>query len=235
MENQPKPKRNVLVAILMAILKGLGKLLKGFLSFCAKHALNPIILLIILVLLLGSVITSISLGARTVTKTDSRTVQFGLRNIGELATQVGFFTNVQTIENNREVFGVTVPLTNSKYIYSYDGNIKVGFNFEKIEVNTDESKKLIQVRIPAPIVMSVDVDEHSMKIYHQAGNIFTPLDLNEVGESREKLKEEVLQTAKDNGIFEKAEDNLKLLLTGFLSGTFDLKEYRIEFSKIEEH
>lgn len=116
MENQPKPKRNVLVAILMAILKGLGKLLKGFLSFCAKHALNPIILLIILVLLLGSVITSISLGARTVTKTDSRTVQFGLRNIGELATQVGFFTNVQTIENNREVFGVTVPLTNSKYI-----------------------------------------------------------------------------------------------------------------------
>ena len=49
----------------------------------------------------------------------SRIVDLRMEAIGELSTQAACFTNVQVISNSREIFGVTVPFTQSKYIYNH--------------------------------------------------------------------------------------------------------------------
>lgn len=56
----------------------------------------------------------------------SRTVQFGLRNVGEMATQTGFFTSVGTIKDSRTLFGISIPFTQRQCVYSYDGVVKAG-------------------------------------------------------------------------------------------------------------
>ena len=48
-----------------------------------------------------------------------------------------------------------------------------------------------------------------------------------------KNKEEVRQTAIDNGILEGAARNAKVLISSFLSGTLELKNYTIEFEEQE--
>ena len=116
-------------------------------------------------------------------------------------------------------------------MFSYDGVIKVGFDFAAIEVTPDNNTRRIRVKIPVPIVVSNDVDENSLRVYNESSNIFTPLNVSRVGESRVRMKVEALETATNNGIFDTAVDNLKLILTGFLAASYDLQEYTIEFTK----
>ena len=73
---------------------------------------------------------------------------FGLKDIGELATQSGYFTSVQTIQSNRELFGIEIPLSRSNYIFSYDGTIKAGLNFGDIDISVDDLQRKIRIRLP---------------------------------------------------------------------------------------
>ena len=166
-------------------------------------------------------------------KVESRTVAFGLKDMGELVTQVGYFTNVQSNKNNRHLFGIDIPFTTSKYIYSYDGTVKVGLDFSKLEVVVDDTNKIVTVKLPEVSIFDVNIDNESLKIYDESQSIFTPLHITDVNDAQIELKEEVRQTALDNGILEEATRNAKTLISGFLSGTLDLKDYTIEFETQE--
>ena len=75
----------------------------------------------------------VGLGIRSVVLSESKSTKLGFENIGELATQTAYCTSVNVTEGSRELFGVTIPFTQSKYIYSYDIVIKAGFDFTEIE------------------------------------------------------------------------------------------------------
>lgn len=85
------------------------------------------------VILVLAVLAVIALGVGKYFMTGSKTVRIGFEDIGELATQSAYCTEVNVTEAARELFGVEIPFTESKYIYSYAINIKAGFNFEEIE------------------------------------------------------------------------------------------------------
>ena len=86
---------------------------------------------------------------------------FGLKDIGELATQSGYFTSVQTIQSNRELFGIEIPLSRSNYIFSYDGVIKAGMDFGDIEVEVDDLQRKIRIKLPEIKILSTEIDEGS--------------------------------------------------------------------------
>ena len=73
----------------------------------------------------------------------SETVAMELRNIGELATQSGYYTNVQVIKSSRQLFGVDIPLTQSQFIFSYDGVVKAGVDFADIGIEVREAEHAI--------------------------------------------------------------------------------------------
>ena len=197
--------------------------------FCARHAFRPsavkaLIAVIIVFFVLAGIFT-----ARVSTFISARTTRLGLENIGELATQAGYFTSVQTIKENREVLGVSIPGTYSNYIFSYDGVIKAGFDFEKIEYSIDEAEKVIHIRLPEAEILSVEIDESSFRLYNDGENIFTPLKMEKVNMALAKLKETARQTAIDNGLLDNAVANAKVLITGFLAGSFDMSRYTVVF------
>ena len=193
-------------------------------SLLTKYKWLRITLLILVVLL----VFTVGLGSSSYTA--SRIVRLGLRDIGELITQVGHFTNVQVIENSKELYGWTIPLTTSKYIFSYDGTVQAGINFENIEVSTNEITKEIKVVLPEAEIFGLEIDTDSLEIYDESKSIFTPLKLTDVNNSLGDLKEEVRKQAIANGILENAYSNSKLLVENILAKSYDTNEYSIVFA-----
>ncbi|MBQ8088198.1 MAG: DUF4230 domain-containing protein [Clostridia bacterium] len=157
--------------------------------------------------------------------------RFGLENIGELSTQAGYFTSVQTIQNSRDILGVDIPLTEKKLIYSYDGVIKAGIDFKDVLLDVDDAHKVIQITLPEAQIFSVEVDPESLIIYHEGTNIFNSLSLSEVNLSEKNMQAEIRDRAVENGLLENATYNAELVIRGFLSGVYNTQEYTLEFEQ----
>ena len=153
-----------------------------------------------------------------------------LRNIGELATQSGYYTNVQVIKSSRQLFGVDIPLTQSQFIFSYDGVVKAGVDFADIGIEVQEAEHRVTVTLPEVKVLSNEIDLDSLEIYDESNNIFHPLDIDDINISLIEMQEESEQKAIEDGLFESARDNAEALLRGMLAGFYDTQRYTIEFA-----
>ena len=204
----------------------------AFGRLCRRHAFRPgkvLILLLVLLLLLGALLW---LGGSRLA-VSSRITEMGLRNIGEMATQAGYFTSVQTIEKFRDVFGIEVPGTRSNYVYSYDGDIKAGLDFQEVRVDVNELTRVITVHLPEIRILSVEIQEDSFRLYNDGTNLFTSLKMEDVNESLTELKQNARETAIQNGILENARDNAETLIRSFLGSAMDLSAYTVRFEAEE--
>ena len=201
---------------------------RRFDDFCSRHAFRPGKIRLFLIL---AVVVVLGLGflAAARSNVSAKVTALGLRNIGELATQAGYFTSVQTIRKSRQVLGIEVPGTQSNYVYSYDGVIKAGLDFEDVDVQVDDLNHVIRVTLPEISVLSTEIDENSFVLYNDGSNLFTSLKLSEVNQSLGELKKKARESAIGNGLLENAKSNAQLLIRGFLAGLYDLSIYTIEF------
>ena len=191
-----------------------------------KLLTRPVTLIAILVCLMVAVL---SLGLSGAFHAKSRMTSFDMKDIGELATQAGYFTVVNSMDDSVKLWGWSVPLTASKYIFSYDGVVKAGLDFTQLEYSVDERKKEIKVSLPEIRILSVEILEDSLEIYDEVHNIFTPLELADIHESRLSMIDEIRAKALDNGLLDQATENAKALVKGFLSGSYDQNEYQFLF------
>ncbi len=198
---------------------------RGWLTGLLYWHLLPRVLGILVVILLAA---AVSLGAKTVLSADGRTARLGFEDIGELATQSAYCTEVEVTEASRELFGVTIPFTQSKYIYSYDVVIKAGLDFT--DVSWSEQDGTIRVTLPEIRVLSNEIDLDSLKVYHEDESLFRNITLEENNAALADLKARAEQDAIGNGLLEEARDNAQQILTAFFANQYDLTEYRLEFT-----
>lgn len=189
------------------------------------------ILLIVLAMLAG-IVLGVGI-AHIRAEYTSRIVNLRMENVGELVTQAAYFTNVQVISDAREVFGVTVPFTESQYIFSYDGVIRAGVNFAEIDYEINTEARTITISVPKPYIMSTVIDEDSLEIYNESKNIFTPLTMNDLQASRQKLIEEAETQAVANGLLVEAEFNARLIIESFFLSNDALGNYEIIWTTTE--
>ena len=116
---------------------------------------------------------------------------------------------VNVTDRAKKLFGVKVPFTQSKYIYSYDVVVKAGIDFNKIKWSVND--KTITVEMPEAKILSCEVKTDSFKVYHEEESIFTKISLKDNNKSFEKLKATAKKDAKANGLLSNAEKNAKLL------------------------
>ena len=146
--------------------------------------------------------------------TDSDTKKLGFENIGELATQSAYCSQVDTIKDARSLFGMEIPFTQSQYVYSYDIVIKAGFDFKRIIPDVNDKKKVI-----------------TCKVYVEDKSCFTPLTVEKMGKARIRMKEVAEKNAIANGLYENATENAKKLLKNFVGELYNLEEYQIKFEE----
>ncbi|MBR5301698.1 MAG: DUF4230 domain-containing protein [Clostridia bacterium] len=193
------------------------KLLQDFLH---NHTIAVMVAVALIFLVIG-------IGAVSIRS--SRIVNLRMDDIGELVTQAGYFTNVQVIENNRELWGISIPFTQSKYIFSYDGIVKAGIDFAEIDLHVDELTQTITIKMPSAKIISNEVATDSLEVYDESRSAFSPLKLADINESLTELKREVEENAIANGILNSATSNAQMLVTSFLAGMFDLTQYELVF------
>lgn len=177
--------------------------------------------------LLIAIVAAIGVGVRVINVSESKTTKIGFEDIGEMATQSAYCTEVNVTEDAKELYGMRIPFTQSKYIYSYDIIIKAGYDFNEIEWK--EKNKTIEVKLPEAKVLSNELDMDSFKVYHEEESIFSKITLEENNDAVKKMKLNAQENAIANGLLENARSNAETMLTGFFADEYDLDEYKIVF------
>lgn len=192
------------------------------------------IIAVIIIILLCTVLVYTRKEAKSNYVSDEKITEIGFENIGELATQSVTTTTVRVETKDLKLFNVSIPLTQSKYIYTYNTTIKAGINFSDVKWqlgDTDDTSHNIYVDIPEVKTLSADIDLDSFKVLHEENNIFSPITLTEHNDSLIQLRENALSDAINSGLYDRALDNAKTILTSFISQVYPSNEYNIIFSE----
>lgn len=192
------------------------------------------IIAVIIIILLCAVLVYTRKEAKSNYVSDEKITEIGFENIGELATQSVTTTTVGVETKDLKLFNVSIPLTQSKYIYTYNTTIKAGINFSDVKWqlgDTDDTSHNIYVDIPEVKTLSADIDLDSFKVLHEENNIFSPITLTEHNDSLIQLRENALSDAINSGLYDRALDNAKTILTSFISQVYPSNEYSIIFSE----
>lgn len=192
------------------------------------------IIAVIIIILLCAVLVYTRKEAKSNYVSDEKITEIGFENIGELATQSITTTTVRVETKDLKLFNVSIPLTQSKYIYTYNTTIKAGINFSDVKWqlgDTDDTSHNIYVDIPEVKTLSADIDLDSFKVLHEENNIFSPITLTEHNDSLIQLRENALSDAINSGLYDRALDNAKTILTSFISQVYPSNEYNIIFSE----
>lgn len=192
------------------------------------------IIAVIIIILLCAVLVYTRKEAKRNYVSDEKITEIGFENIGELATQSVTTTTVRVETKDLKLFNVSIPLTQSKYIYTYNTTIKAGINFSDVKWqlgDTDDTSHNIYVDIPEVKTLSADIDLDSFKVLHEENNIFSPITLTEHNDSLIQLRENALSDAINSGLYDRALDNAKTILTSFISQVYPSNEYSIIFSE----
>lgn len=197
-----------------------------FKRYLVKHIIKGAVLVAVVAVVSGFA----AVGLEKYLSSDSKTTKIGFEDIGELATQTAYCTEVNVTEAARDLWGVRIPFTQSKYIYSYDVVIKAGFDFGEIEWSVDEEASAIKVALPEVRILSSEIDTDSFKLYHESESLFRQITLEENNEALANLKETAKADAVANGLLENARGNAETILRGFFGNVYDLETYSIEFT-----
>ena len=192
------------------------------------------IIAVIIIILLCAVLVYTRKEAKSNYVSDEKITEIGFENISELATQSVTTTTVRVETKDLKLFNVSIPLTQSKYIYTYNTTIKAGINFSDVKWqlgDTDDTSHNIYVDIPEVKTLSADIDLDSFKVLHEENNIFSPITLTEHNDSLIQLRENALSDAINSGLYDRALDNAKTILTSFISQVYPSNEYNIIFSE----
>ena len=193
---------------------------KNFTFFKAKLAIGAVILVALAVVL--------TLGLSSIFNHEEKPTKLGFEDIGELATQAAYTTIVEDTDVSRELFGVSIPFTQSKLIYSYDVVVKAGLDFDQVKWTVSENK--IKVEMPEIRILSSEIQFDSFQTYYENESIFRPVKIDENNQAIQEMVKKAETTAVENGLLENAREKAEMMIKGFIYQNFDSQEYQISFT-----
>lgn len=145
-------------------------------------------------------------------------IKDGLRDIGKLATQEYFFTEVAGYSSVKTLFStdIKLPFSESNYLVSYDGTVTAGIDFGDIEVAKTGDR--VTVKLPDAEILSVDIDYDSFKLYSEREGLLNSTSVADYNASLVELEANAKSKALEKGILEAAQNNARLVVSNFITG-----------------
>lgn len=171
---------------------------------------------------------TLTLGLGSMFRHEEKPTKLGFEDIGELATQAAYTTIVEDTDVSRELFGVSIPFTQSQLIYSYDVIVKAGLDFDQVKWTVSENK--IKVEMPEIRILSSEIQFDSFQTYYENESIFRPVKIDENNQAIQEMVKKAETTAVENGLLENARENAEMMIKGFIYQNFDSQEYQISFT-----
>lgn len=165
---------------------------------------------------------------KVVISVSTDTIQDGLANMGVLVTQEYYFTQVEKYTNEKTFLKFII--SSSEFMYSYDGAVMAGVDFEKIKIKTDEDRKIITVDMPDSEIQAVTIDKDTFKIYSEKDSLWNPLKLEDYNISLVEFEDAAKEKAIASGILGRSDEQALNLVREFISSLPNTGEYTISFA-----
>lgn len=148
----------------------------------------------------------------------------------DLITTKYYYTDSNTYENYKELFGQKVPFTTDKVIFTYDGVISVGVDLSRLRYSIDHNEKIITITLPKVKILANELDESSFEFPYMADSIFNATEMDDYVELLGRLKQERADELMANTAFmEDALENTKSVIEKFLTASDVTKKYEVVF------
>lgn len=181
------------------------------------------ILIFILIAFIGGMFFA---NKQTEPEITSTLIQNRIEQASDLVTTKYHYTKVGKFENSLNLNGWSIPLTNKYFILTFEGEIQLGTDLSKANVEINDST--IHVTVDKPAVISNAIDESSIEIYDETKNIFNPISVSDYKAFALEQKDKALSEAKEKGLMKTAQENTKKSIKDIVSIIPDTDEYTIE-------
>ena len=148
-------------------------------------------------------------------------VQIKLEEMSQFSTYSGIYNITKAADFSRMFLDdIVIPGTTNKVQIECEGIVKVGYDVEDIVPTVDNESFKIYVALPEPKVLDNYVIWDTVKCTEN-NNILNPIDFAQYQDLISEIEDLGLQEVLDNGIYKLAEENLKVVISNFLSGFID--------------
>lgn len=188
---------------------------------------------ILILLLVGAIFfiagTFFQSSRSTGSKITSTTLKNSLVSISELSTMEYNYTHVGSYSDSLELGGFTIPFTQKKFILTYNGTIKAGYDMNKTKVSVNGNK--VSITMPKVKILSHEIDENSIKVYDQTHNIFNQITVSDFKKFQVSEKKKALKEAVTNGLYTKAQSHADEVIKNFIKSVNSDLSVTIEYAK----
>lgn len=155
-----------------------------------------------------------------------------ITDISELASAEYLFTNAAKFTSSANSW-LPSWMTEKSFIQKWDGCIKAGVSLENVAVSVSEN--VITISLPYPQILSYEVDYDSVEVLDEKNNVFNPISVDDKNKFDTETAETMKARAIENGLLEKAKQNVEKIITNLLMSSVDnIEDYEIEFVTLEE-
>lgn len=184
------------------------------------------ILFILICILLAFIGSMFFMNKQTEPEITSTLIQNRIEQASNLVTTKYHYTKVGKFENSLNLNGWSIPLTNKYFILTFEGEIQLGTDLSKANVEINDST--IHVTVDKPAVISNSIDESSIEVYDETKNIFNPISVSDYKAFALEQKDKALSEAKEKGLMKTAQENTKKSIKEIVSIIPDTDDYTIE-------
>lgn len=166
------------------------------------------------------------------------TLESGIKNISNMCTAEYYYKHMEKLqkeETKTKIFGISIPGTDSVYIYSCKGVVTAYVDFGQVQIEEtkgsaeDGTQTVTEIKIKLPeIQLKSTVDHDSFEECYDDSSTFNPFTPDETNGSFQAIESQELENAKANGIVEKAESNAKTILENFIKGFAEYSAAKVE-------
>ena len=150
-----------------------------------------------------------------------------LRSAQELVTVAYYYTSMGRFENQVDFYGWKVPFTAKSFIVSYDGVIKAGVDLIQVQVEVDEIRQAVTVRLPASRILSHEIPEDSIEVFDESDNLFNRITIEDYTGFTLDQKKAMEQRAEDNGLLTSADEKARAAVESLLTLMPGMESYTL--------
>ena len=149
--------------------------------------------------------------------------------VSEYAALVYHYSDVITHSDVHKVFGIDIPFTGIKAIYTIDGSVKLGFKGSDIVI--DSSYNNIIVKMPKVQILSHEIYPETFNLYDEKTGLFNKYSLKTANEIQLEHKVERERKVNENrGLFTQARESTEQQFRVLLENIPGIKDkYKIVF------
>ena len=153
-----------------------------------------------------------------------------IKPAGELITTKYYYTDADTYENAKQLFGHNIPFTTDKVVFTYSGVLSVGFMLSDIHFELDNENQIITVTLPPLEVLGNEIDPDSFEYPYIEDSVFNATNMSDytqiISELKKYKENEIIH---DQSFLNECLQKSKDVLRNFFTISDMTKDYTVEF------